>query len=57
MYSSECIIFMKWAGHVANMGNNGNAYNVFVWKPEELLEYLGIGKIYSSSGPWRPIGL
>jgi hypothetical protein len=33
---------MKWAGHVANMGDKGNADNIFVGKLEEHLEYLGI---------------
>jgi hypothetical protein len=25
---------MRWTGHVARMGENGNAYRVFVGKPE-----------------------
>lgn len=48
---------MKWPGHVANMGDKGNAYRVFVGKLEGHLEYLGIGKSYSRNGPWMPIGL
>jgi hypothetical protein len=26
---------MKWAGHVARMGDNKNAYRILVGKPEE----------------------
>jgi len=25
---------MRWAGHVVRMGEMGNAYNIFVGKPE-----------------------
>jgi hypothetical protein len=40
LYSSPIIIRMiksrrmKWAGHVARMGNKRNAYKIFVGKPE-----------------------
>jgi hypothetical protein len=28
------IIKLKWAGHVACMGDNTNAYVILLWKPE-----------------------
>jgi hypothetical protein len=40
LYSSPSIIRMnksrriRWAGHVARMGENGNEYRVLVGKPE-----------------------
>jgi hypothetical protein len=40
LYSSPCIIRMtksrrlRWAGHVARMGENRNAYRTLVGKPE-----------------------
>jgi hypothetical protein len=40
LYSSPSIIrvikarMMRWAGHVARMGEVRGAYNILVWKPE-----------------------
>jgi hypothetical protein len=34
LYSSPCIIRMRWAGHVARMGEKRNAYRILVGKLE-----------------------
>jgi len=31
---------MRWAGHVVRMGEMGNAYNIFVGKPEWKRPFL-----------------
>jgi len=37
---------MRWAGHIAYMGEMENAYNILTGKPQRPLENLGIdGKI------------
>jgi hypothetical protein len=35
LYPSPSIIRMRWAGHVARMGETRNAYRILVGKPED----------------------
>jgi hypothetical protein len=34
LYSSQSIIRMEWAGHIARMRENQNEYRILVGKPE-----------------------
>jgi hypothetical protein len=33
-FSRQLIVYMRWAGHVARMGEKRNAYRLLVGKPE-----------------------